>query len=90
MGKDVKAAQSRRAAWSPRGCLCPICKRSFQNHPACVHTVQQARDRLDEDVIRAVVREELRALARAEERSRVPASPAPAVQAEPSEPELLR
>lgn len=56
---EVMRAQSRRSNWTPRGGLCPICGRSFQNSPDCTHSEAQARDRLDEDVIRAIVRSEL-------------------------------
>lgn len=53
MSKGIKRARERLHNWSARGGTCPLCHKDFRD--GCNHTVQQAINRLEENVINAVV-----------------------------------
>jgi len=50
--KRLEKARARRRDFSARGSTCPLCRQEFRT---CEHTIQQAMDRLDEDVTLAEV-----------------------------------
>jgi len=53
----ITVAQQVKRTWHP-GDKCPICKDWFRGNN-CSHSIAQAEAKLDENVIRAIVRDEL-------------------------------
>jgi hypothetical protein len=51
-GRAHERAARRRRDFSARGSDCPICKREFRG---CPHSVVEALERLDRDVVEAAV-----------------------------------
>lgn len=49
----VKQARRRIESWNPRGSNCPICHKDFRH--GCNHNVVQSEQRLQEDLIDALV-----------------------------------
>lgn len=54
---SIKKARQKLREFSPRGSSCPICRRDFRY--GCKHSVQEAKDKLKDDITRAIVRNEL-------------------------------
>ena len=61
MSKDaVKRARKRLANWSARGGSCPLCHKDFRY--GCNHSVEQARQRLEANIVNALVDRRLKKL----------------------------
>lgn len=52
----LKKARSKAKEWYETRSSCPICKEIFKH---CNHTAEQAHEKLNEDIIRAIVRDEI-------------------------------
>lgn len=50
--KKIKQAKEKLDKFSPRGSVCPICKKSFRQ--GCSHSVNEAKDRLFQEYIAAI------------------------------------
>lgn len=59
MSKAVKRARERLANWSARGGSCPLCHKDFRH--GCNHSVEQALQRLEANVVNALVDRRLKA-----------------------------
>ena len=53
----VKEARKRMNSFQAKSSKCPVCHRNFRN--GCDHSVVAARNRLQENLVRAIVQEEL-------------------------------
>lgn len=53
MTKKVKRVKERMNSFSARGSICPICKKPFRH--GCNHSVEQAKDRLFQNYVKAIV-----------------------------------
>ena len=56
--KAIKRARERLINWSARGDVCPICNKEFRY--GCNHTVTQAINRLEENIINMIVKKNLK------------------------------
>lgn len=56
----VKRARERLNNWSARGGSCPLCHKDFRN--GCNHSVVQAQQRLETNVVNALVNRQLKKL----------------------------
>ena len=54
----IKQAYKKIREFDFSGDLCPICKEQFKGF-ICKHSTTQARERLNENLIRAIVRDEI-------------------------------
>ena len=53
----VKKAREKISTWSARGGKCPICQKQFRY--GCNHSISQAEDRLQENLINAIIEKRL-------------------------------
>ena len=49
----LKRVGARRNEWSARGGSCPLCHKEFRH--GCNHTVSQAYERLEQNVVNAMI-----------------------------------